>query len=244
MKPIWMAILNARRLKFLCQWMKNTGTVLLMSFLLLIISCDKSDELEAIANDSSIEEESPQDKEPPKDNQSPPVNESPTDESNIIYTDIEPDLNGKNIKDSYNLDLNNDNIIDFTLSSFNDSLVDWLLISTNPNNKNGIMSVAPWYTHPVPLDSGQEIFNLRGYRDGEFYETWSVFNVGRCFAGEPECSYDWENKVDKYVGLRFFVKGETHYGWARIEVSSPSQWVIKDYAYNATPNKPILAGQK
>ncbi len=223
MKTKWVATLNAGKFKAL----------LLVSWLFLIISCDKSDDIETIGNESPI------------DNESPPDNESPTDhESVIIYIDIEPDFTSENLNDSYNLDLNNDKIIDFTVNSDFDSWEKWLVIASNPNAENGILSVAPWYSHPVPLNSGNEIFNLRGYRNGEYYETWGIFAIGNCFGGEQGCSYDWKDKSDMYLGLRFIVNGQRHYGWARLDVISFTQWVIKDYAYNATPNKLILAGQR
>lgn len=224
MKTKWVATLIALKFNGGSPFVKNSGIVLLMSLVLLIISCDKSDDLDPIGNES------------------PPENESPND-SFIVYTDIEPDFKSENLNDSYNLDLNNDQIIDFTISSDSYESWEWLGIASNPNAENGIISTTPWYSHPVPLNSGKEIFNLRGYSNGESFETWGIFTVGDCFDGEEGCIYDWKNKVDMYLGLRFNLKGRIHYGWARLDVASVTQWVIKDYAYNATPNMPILAGQ-
>lgn len=220
MKTKWVATLNAGKIKAVLQFVKNSGKKLLMSLLFLNISCDKSDDLEPIGNESP-----------------------PNNESIIVYTDIEPDFTSENLNDSYNLDLNNDHIIDFTISSDSYESWEWLGIASNPNVENGIISTTPWYSHPVPLNSGKEIFNLRGYSNGESFETWGIFTVGDCFGGEQGCIYDWKNKVDMYLGLRFNLKGRIHYGWARLDVASVTQWVIKDYAYNATPNMPILAGQ-
>ena len=116
---------------------------------------------------------------------------------------------------------------------------EYLGIASHSNAINGIISVAPWYEiYIVLLDINMEIFNLRGYRNGESYQTGGI--LGDCWAGDQSCSPTWK---DKYLGLRFIIKGQTHYGWARLDVLSLSHWVIKDYAYNATPNKPILAGQ-
>ncbi len=48
---------------------------------------------------------------------------------------------------------------------------------------------------------------------------------------------------DKYMGIRFKLNNTTHYGWVRLSVSQKSDTVtIKDFAYNATANTPILAG--
>ena len=218
--------------------MMNFGSLLFMSVLLLTVSCAKSEDLETIVN------ETPNDNETPIDN-NPPIDTTPTidNTSLIVYTDIEPDFVSDEQNTVYDLDLNNDGIVDYTLNLFDDYPNDWLLINS-PNNINGIISVTPWYANTVPLDNGREIYILDWFIYGQTYENWGVFTTGNCFAGEPSCSYDWKDKNDKFLGLRFLINGKTHYGWARIDVTSATQWIIKDYAYNATPNMPILAGQK
>ncbi|MFI5171383.1 MAG: T9SS type A sorting domain-containing protein [Chitinophagales bacterium] len=44
--------------------------------------------------------------------------------------------------------------------------------------------------------------------------------------------------ADKYVGLRFKVDGNDHYGWARLDVSH-TKITLKDFAYNDVANEPI-----
>jgi hypothetical protein len=61
----------------------------------------------------------------------------------------------------------------------------------------------------------------------------------------------WANVSDRYLGLRFQVNGETHFGWARLTVSfkggPPAQrsWEahLTGYAYETVPGKTIRAGQ-
>lgn len=245
MKTSWVATLNAGKLKGVFRCLKNLGTVLLISLFLLINSCDKSDDLGTINNELPPKEEPPVDEVPP-DDEVPPVDEEPSinDESLIIYTDIEPDFTGENLTDIYELDLNNDQVVDFTLSS---SIYDdwgWFGIASNPIAGNSILSVSPWYSYPIPLDNGQKIFNLEGYTNGESYVTWGIFTIGDCFSGESSCFIDWKAKGDKYLGLRLIINGKKHYGWARLSITSATQWVIRDYAYNSIPNSAILAGQK
>lgn len=229
MKSKWWATLNAGKKQNIFLYGKNIVSIFFLGFLLINISCDKSDDLETIPSKSPLPT---------------PIESPPDNDSNIIYTDIEPDFSNENLNESYNLDINNDQIIDFVLSSNSDGNYEWLSITSNPNAENGVFSVAPWYTHPIPLKYGEKIFNLQGYRNGEFYDTWGIISIGDCFMGEPDCLYDWKEKEGMYLGLQIQIKGQTHYGWAQLDVTSVSQWVIKDYAYNATPNKPILAGQK
>lgn len=251
MKPNSVATLYAGQLKAEYQALKNLGTALIMSMLLIFISCDKSDDLDIIVSEPPIVDQPPTDDEPPADDDSPTDEEPPIDdespeddESVIVYTDIEPDFTGINLNDCYNLDLNNDQIFDFSICSGNDNGWEYLVIVSIANSKNSIISVAPWYSQAVPLDHGNKIFTLAGYRNGEHYETWGLISIGDCFGGEQYCFYDWKSKVDKYLGLRFIINGQKHYGWAQLEVVSATKWFIKDYAYNATPNMPILAGQK
>jgi hypothetical protein len=56
----------------------------------------------------------------------------------------------------------------------------------------------------------------------------------------------WNNVTNKYLGLKFYIKGKPHYGWARLNVNHKSgfqQAILTGYAYETTPNKPIIAGK-
>jgi hypothetical protein len=55
---------------------------------------------------------------------------------------------------------------------------------------------------------------------------------------------------DRYLGLKFVVGGEVHYGWARLSVTLGHHRQFDDvsgtltgYAYETVPDKPIVAGQ-
>ena len=162
----------------------------------------------------------------------------------IIYTDLEPDFVSDTQNTSFELDLNNDQLVDYVLQYDEEWLA--LVIASNPSDQNSIISVAPWYTNPVPLQLDTEI---SAYPDravpnqGMHYETWGVFTIGDCVGGEVNCFYDWKYQGEGYLGLRFQINGKVHYGWARIRLETPAEWVVKDYAYNATPNSPICAGR-
>ncbi len=60
---------------------------------------------------------------------------------------------------------------------------------------------------------------------------------------------EWVNVQRRYLGLRFKIKGQTHYGWARLNVRvvlSPHPAItaaLTGYAYETVPDKPIVAGQ-
>ncbi|MGA7560207.1 MAG: hypothetical protein WCF61_11665 [Terriglobales bacterium] len=55
---------------------------------------------------------------------------------------------------------------------------------------------------------------------------------------------------NRYLGLKFVVDGEVHYGWARLSVTLGHQRQYDDvlgtltgYAYETVPDKPIIAGR-
>jgi hypothetical protein len=55
--------------------------------------------------------------------------------------------------------------------------------------------------------------------------------------------------TNKYVGLKFMINGQVHFGWARFNVkirsaeSTGSQAILTGYAYETVPNKPIVTGK-
>jgi len=56
----------------------------------------------------------------------------------------------------------------------------------------------------------------------------------------------WTGKTGTaYLGLKFEIKGQTHFGWARVKTSSiyPYNVYLTGYAYETIPNKPIITGE-
>jgi hypothetical protein len=56
----------------------------------------------------------------------------------------------------------------------------------------------------------------------------------------------WRNAKNRYLGVRFKIKGRTHYGWARLNVAvnidKDITATLTGYAYETIPDKPIVAG--
>jgi hypothetical protein len=58
----------------------------------------------------------------------------------------------------------------------------------------------------------------------------------------------WKDVRNRYLGFKFAIKGKTHYGWARLNVSfNPKNLKITatltGYAYESIPGKAIIAGK-
>jgi len=153
------------------------------------------------------------------------------------------------------LDLNGDGTIDFYLTSVlieeNDQPYLYLLLNRKTPNLNkalvrqgeelGINGL--W---GVPLDAGVKI-----EEDAQAGKIWSAdqtktallnlsdTGTSKVFGGE------WLNKKDKYLGLKFIISGQYHYGWIRIShTQNEAKLAILDYAYNKLPGEPIRAGEK
>jgi hypothetical protein len=51
----------------------------------------------------------------------------------------------------------------------------------------------------------------------------------------------WNGSHPPYLGLKFRINGEVHYGWARVNAALRNA-VLIGFAYETIPDKPIIAG--
>lgn len=63
------------------------------------------------------------------------------------------------------------------------------------------------------------------------------------------CTEPWANVTHRYLGLKFVVAGEVHFGWARLDVqcfanSSRIGGLLTGYAYETLADRPIFTGQE
>jgi hypothetical protein len=60
-------------------------------------------------------------------------------------------------------------------------------------------------------------------------------------------SGQWLYTKHRYLGLRFIIRGQVHYGWARVAVTQGGKAgisaILTGYAYETIPNKPIITGK-
>jgi hypothetical protein len=60
----------------------------------------------------------------------------------------------------------------------------------------------------------------------------------------------WKRATQRYLGIRFHINGETHYGWARFSTKTRTSKLpmiaarFTGYAYETEPDKTILAGDE
>lgn len=166
----------------------------------------------------------------------------------VMYTDVVPDKQlGGVIPASYpsieseSIDLNNDGQFDFKISltlydvvasgfSFREEIA-----GSNFTNAVGTYSIE--YTPFVfKINCGDSIpfgNNFYGFQYGNF-----------AFQFPGNIAYNWKDAHDKYVGLKFKIGSDIHYGWLRVDVNTVDtvpNIILKSYAYEATANKKIEA---
>jgi hypothetical protein len=187
---------------------------------------------------------------------------SSTSEAKIVYTPAHVLL--QPTTPPFPLDLNHDGIVDFyLLHSFSHfSGVHFLaacqllgsytrgpfcLSSTNTNVVRGVASIKG-RDFQAALPHGARIQN--GDRFPKHPEVMASFC---CYSGRSSFVYwfgPWANGgkgvENRYLGLKFKIKGRYHFGWARLTVTATSDNFIATltgYAYETIPGKGIVAGQ-
>lgn len=198
-------------------------------------------------------------------------------EAKIVYTpaDIPITVNGGPIF----LDLNNDGTTDFIFSNvFRSPTGDGypsfatLLVSASGNMRNQVWGRGFGSSHgrnrfasalhkglPVRANKSRlrkspTAIMARLFVDYAPYAL-KARQAYSCSTWPPGCvsstEGQWMYTKHRYLGLQFTIKGEVHYGWARVEVSRTpkSQQVnsitatLTGYAYETVPNKPIITGK-
>ncbi len=146
------------------------------------------------------------------------------------------------------LDINGDGINDFSFdnySYFSHGLGAADLTITAGETGNGIVAVTlKGQNRPTAaaLTAGIEVGPT-----ASFQAPTGGLLLGGIFEGSSGGDFgSWLNVETAYLGLKFVVNGETHYGWARIKLVSPGEinsGSIYGYAYESVTDQPIVTGK-
>jgi len=173
--------------------------------------------------------------------------------SEIVYVDVNPDINIQN--DSFALDLDSNGVMDFKILHNSNSSV----YSLRVYNANQII----WPQVNISTLSGNCLLNSISTISNSLQNFSSNYGwIGSdstIYAFRPQTSFYYVGYIPMsigYVGLRFDVSGNTHYGWLRARTSrvdytggigSGSSFskgiTIYDYAYESCPDVPIVTGK-
>ncbi|SFN54933.1 Por secretion system C-terminal sorting domain-containing protein [Bizionia echini] len=158
----------------------------------------------------------------------------------IVYTDIaDVTLDGTNV--SYALDLDNNGVQDYLLRVNPTSGTPFAFIipvTGSYYNSNGVVGFSSGpYNYPSNLANGENIANTSPFMATS--QRGDLNFNGCAYSGSQFC-----DGMDGFLGFSFDISSNTHYGWARVQVSSDATtMIIKDYAYNSVADAPINAGQ-
>ena len=170
-------------------------------------------------------------------------------EAEIIYTPANVMI-GQN--QHYNLDLNGDGITDFTIKNhsawFSSIFGSGSLFARSPAGnqvaahlafggypQRGVHHFAYALTSGIPISK-----QARHFSAGRASMTWwCACDAGSFFQGSWVSHRSGGGLGTRYLGLKFKIDGEVHYGWARLDC-----WLLTCYAYETIPNQGLYAGQE
>jgi hypothetical protein len=146
---------------------------------------------------------------------------------------------------SLRVDLNNDGIPDFTLFAYNN-----LSFSSGSNIVHSLW--ASGQSSAILQSDGLALADAPGQMIGPAaddarirFRQWGLMARSRhgC-SGLGSCLQSsagfWLNGTNRYLGIKFYIDGEIHYGWARLNAYA-GHATLTGYAYETEPNKPIRA---
>jgi hypothetical protein len=165
-------------------------------------------------------------------------------EGKIVYTPVHKYIGPGH---SFRLDLNHDGKIDFTLSNAatcgTDQCHDVLFQKPAPGN-SAVGYI--WDSSRLlasALNRGAHIGRGAAFQKGRAILEAIFFSS----QGESTGVYGrWYDVNGHYLGLKFQIGGQTHYGWARLNVELAGKTIdalLTGYAYETIPSMPIIAGK-
>jgi len=185
---------------------------------------------------------------------SPIIGLSAVSQAQISYHDVNPDYElGAQAGDFAEVafDLNNDGITDFVFSVFSKYQSDSEGPKFNkagivPFQENGNAIVGYTVTHIPNKYYYASALNVNDdINSGKhFWDYFGDFGTFVYYQYPNHTFGQWNDVTDGYMGFRLKDNGgNTHYGWMRLDVSkADARIVIKDYAYESTPDLGIKAG--
>ncbi len=178
--------------------------------------------------------------------------------SQIVYTDVDPDLTLFTISDStvvVPIDLDGDSNDDFGImalhftsaspgSSYSVNGVG--LVPASSNQWAGVST--SFGSSVVPalqlMNSGSSVNSGLSWQSSY---GWAAVELNGSTSYMGSFSLDigrWFAEDDGYAGVRFLIGGDVHYGWMRFDVSANGDTItLKDYAYHSQSDSSITAGQ-
>ena len=140
---------------------------------------------------------------------------------------------------TYQFDVNHDGVADFTFFDYFTSSGQYAALKIAPAGQNAIWgsskdaSALPAGVQIGPSKNFQGVKLLMAGRVGGCSSTCFSQSIG-----------PWADVTRRYLGLKFSISGQIHYGWARLNVTVAGvpYAALTEFAYETIPNKPIVTG--
>jgi len=170
-----------------------------------------------------------------------------TADAKIVYTQTHVKISPNH---QIPLDLNHDGIADFTFK-------DTFSTTSASFYREGVLSILPSQTNEIwghvnGIGGHYASALAAGVRVGP-NSKFSAGSRSLAYGGQEGtsifCDGKWSDVRNRYLGLKFSIHGKIHFGWARLNVTcnlaqqGRTDAVLTGYAYETTPNKPIITGR-
>jgi len=170
---------------------------------------------------------------------------APYARASVVYTPAQVNIVGPHA--FYQIDLNHDGVVDFSLGNVITTNTDQFFWQLKLGVPPGNAAVGTFIYHGF-IDVRAMPAGAKIGPGATFYKSAALMASVYYGGGGLNLGGKWVDKTGYYLGLRFQINGEIHYGWARmnVQVNTTKLTVssrITGYAYETTPNKPIAAGQ-
>jgi hypothetical protein len=174
---------------------------------------------------------------------------APPAEARVIYKKAHQVISPNN---SFNLDLNHDGRTDFVIAnkSYTTNYGSLDRVYLNPpvgNSFVGSVGVASALPAGSRVGSGAPFYS--GHSNSRRV-AGTMVAAGYFLENGSRKGGPWLRAKNRYLGLRFVVKGQAHYGWARLSITAGKARqhanftaLLTGYAYETIPNKPVITGR-
>jgi hypothetical protein len=160
-------------------------------------------------------------------------------QAKVVYTPA----NSQTSFGSIPIDLNNDGVVDFTISiqsGFFHS--EWAFVKPQVAG-NAVLAAAKGGVAAgflgVPVGPGEKFLTNTFYSYGMRMADAGMYGGSSWFNGP------FANATNRYIGMKFLINGTVHYGWARVNLSNylkGGTLQLTGYAYETTPQTNIVEG--
>jgi len=162
---------------------------------------------------------------------------SPVADAEVIFTPTHTVFT----KGILNIDLDHDGSTDFVLSIYTFIFPDHRLAARGAKADNGILGFGGSSYPPLALNAGARIGP---------HSSFFRFNAPAVIVTTSGFEGPFANTGNKFMGFKFNISGETHYGWALLNARTGVQdgrtgiqTTLLGYAYDTVANEAIHAGQ-